>query len=109
MSSSYEVDVVTTWKIVRSKDCSTLVEYVSKCWDALHAYNSFLLVTLVEQVETFICGLPKELCDYCIKNKVDSMMQMVEIAQTGYDLCMGMMSAFNNAKTVTKFEEKKKN
>ena len=38
----------------------------------------------------------------CFKNKVDSMTQMVEIAQTGYDLCTGKMSAFKNKKTVSK-------
>lgn len=105
-SSSYEVNVVTAWKTLSAKDCTTLDEYVSNFWDALHAYNAFRPVTLFEQVEQFICGLPKELRNYCIKSKVDSMTQMMEIAQTGYDLCMGKMSAFNNAKTATKFEEK---
>ena len=51
-------------------------------------------VPLVEQVETFCCGLPKELRDYCIKKRVESMTQMIEIAQTGYALLTGQMSGF---------------
>ena len=76
MSSSFEVDVFIAWRTLNSQDCNTLDEYVNKFWEALHAYNAFGPVTLFEQVETFCCGLPKELRDYFIKNKVQSMTQM---------------------------------
>lgn len=36
------------------------------------------------------------------------MTQMVEIAQTGYDLCIGKMSAFNNKKTISRVEDREK-
>ena len=108
MSSLFEVDVVTAWKTLSSKNCITLDEYVNRFCEALHAYNAFRLVTLFEQVETFCCGLPKELRDYCIKNKVQSMTKMVEIAQTGYDLCIGKMSALKSEGSVTKSEDKER-
>ena len=36
------------------------------------------------------------------------MTQMVEIAQTGYDLCIGKIFAFNNNGWATKIEDKEK-
>ena len=71
----------------------------------MHAYNSFRPVPLVEQIETFCCGLPKELRNYCIKNKVQSMTQMVEIAQTGYDMLLGKISGFKNGQPSANSED----
>ena len=94
LTSTFEVDVITAWRGLSSRDCPTLEVYVKKFWDALLPIASYRQVPLIEQVETFCCGLPKELRDYCIKKRVESMTQMIEIAQTGYTLLTGQMSGF---------------
>ena len=71
------------WRGLSSRDYSALEEYRKKFWDALLPIISFRQVPLVEQVKTFCCGLPKEIPDYCIKKRVESMTQVIEIAQTG--------------------------
>ena len=93
------MDTITAWRSLNSRDCSTLEEYTKKFWDALLPIASFRSVPLVEQVETFYCELPKELRDYCIKKRVESMTQMVEIAQTGYALLTEQMSGFKSSTT----------
>ena len=89
LTPTFEVDTNTAWRSLSSRDCSTLDKYTKNFWDALLPIASFRQVPLVEQVETFCCGLPKELRDYCIKKRVDSMTHMIEIAQTGYALLTG--------------------
>lgn len=108
MTSSFEVDVITAWRNLSSQGLSNLDEYVKKFWTALHSLNSFRPVSLVKQVETFCCGLPKELRDYCIKNKVQNMTQMAAIAQTGYDMLTGKMSGFKFGGSSVKAEDNKK-
>lgn len=83
MTTSFEVEVITAWKSLGFNNCANLDEYVKKFWKALHEFNAFRPVSLVEQVESFCYGLPRELRDYCVKNKVQNMTQMVEIAQSG--------------------------
>ena len=96
------MDVITAWRGLSSRDCPTLEVYVKKFWDALLPIASYRQVPLIEQVETFCCGLPKELRDYCIKKRVESMTQMIEIAQTGYALLTGQMSGFKGSAVTMK-------
>ena len=107
MSTSFEVDVTMDWSNLNSQDSVNLGEYVKRFWKTLHACNSFCLVPLVEQIETFCCGLPKELRNYCIKNKVQNMTQMVKIAQIGYSVLLKKISGFKDGQITTKNEDNK--
>ena len=99
LTPTFDVDTITAWRSLSSTDCLTLEEYTKKFWDALLLIASFKSIPLVEQVETFCCRLPKELPDYCIKKRVESMTQMVEIAQIGYTFLTGQMSGFKSSTT----------
>ena len=97
MTSTFEVDVITAWHQLDSRDCHNLEEYNKKFWDAFLPVTSFRHVPFVEQVEKYTCGLPKELRDYCIKTRVSNLTQLMERAQTGYAMLTGKMTGFKDS------------
>ena len=102
LTSTFEVDVITAWHKLDCRDCNDLEEYNQKFWDVLLPVTSFRYVPFVEQVEKYTCGLPKELRNYCIKQKASSLTQLIENAQTGYAMLTKTMTGFKDTSSTKK-------
>ena len=70
--------------------CKDLEDYNKKFWKALLPVTSYRIVPLTEQIEKYCCGLPKELRNYCTKTKVTTLTQLIENANTGNALLLGV-------------------
>lgn len=94
LSSPFKVDVITNWRNLKSSGCGNIEEYSKKFQKALFPSNAFMEVLLREEVEAHTCGLPKELQDYMVKNKVYNITQMIEIVQTRFTMLTGKGKGF---------------
>ena len=97
LTSTFEVEVMTQWHKLSAEGCRNLDEYTTKFWNALLLVDSYRTVFLKEQVDKYCCGLSLELRDYCTKTMVANMSQLIEVANTAYQLMQGKVSGFKGS------------
>ncbi|MCO5589422.1 hypothetical protein L7F22_043389 [Adiantum nelumboides] len=95
LSDDFEADVMTEWHQLNAATCKNLDDFNRKFWKSLLLVTSYRFVPLTEQIEKYSCGLPKGLRKYCMKTKVTTLMQLIEVANTGNGLLKGEDCEFN--------------
>ncbi|MCO5558511.1 hypothetical protein L7F22_012096 [Adiantum nelumboides] len=95
LSDDFEADVMTEWHQLNAASCKNLDDYNRKFWKDLLPVTSYRFVPLTEQIEKYCCGLPKGLRKYCMKTKVTTLTQLIEVANTGNGLLKGEDCEFN--------------